>query len=380
MALPYKLEYLFNLFGPLSFLSFLNPVILLVAIPNFLQHLFSLRQTETTLYYYYPCEILAFIFISAVFGLKFLLKFNITQKYKNLIYITIILVALSFTFQLGPQFDILPKIKERCLLSDDAIEKNKFIKMVPKGSSVISTFVFLPKLSTITDRLYSFHRVISEFGTPLDRRLLLPDDLEFALIDFNDSLTFSNFYQSVARHKYLMDFFEKSHWGLVKASNNTVFLKKGHIGDFNLYEAVYSAPDKNIKNVSFDNNIKLISYDLEKNVFEKKEGIHIVFFWQALGKIYKDYLLSFILADSNDVIRHSVVHPLCYRIYPASVWQENEIVKENCWFSIPSGVSSGKYKIYIGIIDPFTGKLCDIKSPGPKKETAWAELCDITVR
>lgn len=380
MALQDKLEYLFNLFGPLSFLSFLNPAILLAALPNFLQHLLSLRETETALYYYYPSEMLAFIFVSAVFGLKFLLKPNITQKYKYAIYITVIFVALSFSFRLGPQPDILRQMRKGCLLTDDAIKKDNFIKMVPKKSSVIATFNFLPKLSNITDNLYSLHRVLAQ--TPLSDGSSLPDlnQPEFALIDFDDSMTFYNFYQPYAGYADLRSFLAMWQLRPVRALENTVLFKRDYKGDFGLYELVGSAAGSNLKTAVFDGSIKIIGYKLEKNTFDKNDEIWITFFWQALGKIAKDYSLSVVLVDSSDVIRQSMMHPLCYRIYPANFWQEEEIVKENYWFSISSGINSGKYKIYVGILDPLTGKLCDIASLSHKKEIGWIELCDITVR
>ncbi|MDP1852710.1 MAG: DUF2079 domain-containing protein [Candidatus Omnitrophota bacterium] len=379
IAMPQKMEYLFNLFGPLSFLSFLNPVILLAVLPNFLQHLLSLRETETTLYYYYPSEMLAFIFVSAVFGLKFLLKSSVTQKYKYLISATIIFVALSFSIRLGPQPDISRQIRKGCLLTGDAIEKDNFIKIIPKNSSVIATFNFLPKLSNITDSLYSLHRVLAGTSLSEDSSLLVLDQPEFALIDFDDSMTFYNFYQPYAGYADLRSFLARWQLRPVRALENTVLFKRDYKGDFGLYESVGSALDSNLKADVFDGSIKIIGYKLEKNIFGKKDKILITFFWQALGKIAKDYSLSIVLVDSSDMIRQSMIHPLCYRIYPTSSWQEEEIVKENYWFSISSGISSGKYKIYVGILDPLTGKLCNISPADTKKEIGWVELCGISI-
>lgn len=157
----HKLNYIIYIFGPLSFLSFLKPSILLIPLPNFLQHLLSLRLTETYPTYYYPAESLAFVFIASIYGMKRLLKIEFFSKHKNVFYVIIPVIAIFFNSILGPQIDMLLQMKEVCRKSETVIAKDKFIGMIPKQAAVVSTFEFLPKLSNLTERLYSFHRILT---------------------------------------------------------------------------------------------------------------------------------------------------------------------------------------------------------------------------
>ena len=67
-----KLIFLFQLFFPLGFLSFIKPSFLLVGSPIFFQHLLSLNPRHTEIIYHYQAEHIPFIFISAIFGISFL--------------------------------------------------------------------------------------------------------------------------------------------------------------------------------------------------------------------------------------------------------------------------------------------------------------------
>jgi len=379
MFIPQKLNYLFNLFGPLSFLSFFSPLILLIPAPNFLQHLLSLRMTETTLYFYYPSEILAFIFISAIFGLKFLLRLNLSRKLVHAYYVIVPIIAIFFSIQLGPQLYMLRQIRLACRETDAVKQKNNFITMIPRGSSVVSTFEFLPKLSNITDKLYSFHRVITGLYNP-DTKFTLPEEVNFALIDFNDSLTFRGFFASLGGRSNLMNFFKKNHWGPVEVAENIVLFKKNYHGDISLFESVESVARENLVNITFDNDIELLSYKIKNSVLKKEDKIQLTFFWRRIKAIDKDYWLFTMFLDSDGKIIYNSFHPLCYRIYPSNTWKEKEIIREDYRMLIPSYINKGNYNLCLGIFDSSNGKSCRVSSDTIKERNAWwINLTDISI-
>jgi len=75
-------DYLWNLFAPLGFLSLLSPVIL-IALPEFAVNLLSQDSNMRSVVFHYTAVITPFIFIAAIFGLKRIsnIEYRISKKY-----------------------------------------------------------------------------------------------------------------------------------------------------------------------------------------------------------------------------------------------------------------------------------------------------------
>lgn len=69
-----RLEYLNILFFPLGFLSFASPLFLIFALPDFAISLLSNNPQLRQIYYQYSATITPFVFISAIYGMRFLRK------------------------------------------------------------------------------------------------------------------------------------------------------------------------------------------------------------------------------------------------------------------------------------------------------------------
>lgn len=356
MFLPHKLYYLMVLFGPLSFLSLLSPSILLIALPNFLQHFISSRITEVSLSFYYPSEMLAFIFISAIFGLSSLLKFSWVRERRVWCYIIVSVVAVTFSVRLSPQLLLFNELRSICTITDDARIKDDFIRQIPQGAAVISTFQLMPKLSDRTDRLYSFHRVL-EGRYHSKKDFVLPSDIEFALVDFNDPLTFTSFFSSQVNKRNILSFVKENQWGPLGAEGNLVFFKKNSPKNLSICDTGFFTESGNPIHATFDNGIELISYILDEEALQNSRRLKISFFWRALKKIDDDYWLFVAISDKEGHSLYSTVHPLCYRVYPPNAWKNGETVKEDYWLTMPRYFDKGSYRLYVGLFDAVKNKV-----------------------
>ena len=95
-----KLLYLTALFGPLAFLSFLDPITLIATIPWLAASLLSVNPLYYTIGTQYPAFVSPFIFVSAVNGIKKLSKFNIKKNILNKIAFLMLGCLLVSTFLL----------------------------------------------------------------------------------------------------------------------------------------------------------------------------------------------------------------------------------------------------------------------------------------
>ena len=86
-------EYLVSTLGPVSFLSLFSPLHLLIVAPEFGINLISKSGAMRNIYFHYTAVITPFIFISALYGLKFLL--NLSRKIKQYTWLFISLLTVS---------------------------------------------------------------------------------------------------------------------------------------------------------------------------------------------------------------------------------------------------------------------------------------------
>ena len=134
-----RIYYLSQLFGPLGYLSLLFPILLIFAIPDLMINLLSANPQLHQIYYQYSSTITPFIFISAIYGARFLMgKFKILTGEKIAMYILITtLVSLYFTGPIPgskrPNIDMFTKQLENKVVVTKAIDS------IPKNVSVAST-------------------------------------------------------------------------------------------------------------------------------------------------------------------------------------------------------------------------------------------------
>lgn len=240
----WKILFMFQLLGPLCFLSLLSPAVLLISLPLLLQHLLSSRITEWVIYYHYTAELIPFIFISAIYGAKRVMMINIFKNW-TIFMVFFTAVILFSNIMLGPHFYYIPALWRTFENDPMDYHRDRLIKLIPEDASVVATFQFQSHLAN-RKKLYSFHHIstgvttLSEYAN-LKIKYDVPEDIEYVLIDFDDPLTFSGSYYGFYRRGQeisIKRFLKDRNFGILDMAERIVLFKKGYKGDLILDDLV----------------------------------------------------------------------------------------------------------------------------------------------
>jgi len=349
MFKPLKIVYLAELLISVSFLPLLSLWALLPVFLIFLQHLLSSRASEISLHFHYTAELIPFIFVAFIFGIRNLTSLKLNSR---LIGSVLLFNAILAHGYFGPHLHLLEKFKE--LREDYGIgQKTRMLEEIPPDASVVTTFNFLSHLSH-RENLYSFHYVFYGFYTLSDHPYHLPDKVDYALIDFNDWLTFGGFY-GLSNYQHLVDFFRSNHWGAIDVENNVVLFKKGADDKYRLFDILKDRPiPSHSTDDLIDQRIKLYGYDAK---LIGTNQLQLILYWKPLKPESKDihWFIDFI--DYNGKIFAEQIRPMDYQIWPTQAWKPGEYIKEYQYISLTPSLMGRIKHLSLGFFDFATGKL-----------------------
>ncbi|MEK7451162.1 MAG: DUF2079 domain-containing protein [Patescibacteria group bacterium] len=134
-----QIDYLLKLFAPLGFASIFAPFYLIFALPDLFINLLSNNRQLHEIYYQYSATITPFVFISAIFGIKRIIR--IFPKLSLLaISLFILLATLTSSYFFGP----LPGAKNPNNLmfikpQNDKLFIENFLSRIPRKYSIAAT-------------------------------------------------------------------------------------------------------------------------------------------------------------------------------------------------------------------------------------------------
>ena len=362
-----SLNYLFNIFLPVLFIPLLALVKLLPVFPFFFQHLLSARPSDLSMNYHYTAEIIPFVFFSLVYGISRLLKIKFIREH------VFVLKSVLMAFILFSSLLYGPLIKESLRLNSDYrkdysdFAKKEFIAKVPRAAAVVATFEFLPALAN-RKSLYSLHHPYMGFYTLSSKRYSLPDDVKYAVIDFNDGLTFRGFYQPEG-YKNLQEIFLKDQWKIIGMVDSLVMLKKSsEKQDFICAKVSPKEEDQGKEILKVGESFALKSAHFVR--IEDQAGIEATFYWQSFKKTGLDIQMFITLTDSQGRAIKSLMHPICYRIFPTQSWQEGDNYKELLRIYIPEGYFKDDIFIIAGFYDYLAGNIIKLNIDGGSYDLA----------
>ncbi|MFH0940669.1 MAG: DUF2079 domain-containing protein [Candidatus Omnitrophota bacterium] len=370
MLAPQKCVYLFQLFSPLSFISLFSPLWLLAAFPLFAQHLLSSRITQVMIYYHYSSELIAFIFVAFVFGIKSLLRFKKIAQYRLFFGIFLFFVSIVSTFSFGPHFKLLGMATRDYIKDDSDHQKEAFLKKVPFDAPIMATFEFLPRMANRRE-LYSFHHHYMGHYTLSSRPYRVPDTVRYALLDFNDNLTFNSFY-SPQGYKNTQELLSRGKWGVADAKDSIVLFRKDAQDKMTLYSvlSLEPNPEHNIP-VAIDQQIEFLGFD-DKEI--DAQSMHLTFYWRSLKETQSDFIVFIDFIDENGKDVYRALWPICYRIYPTNAWRSGQWIAEEAYLTIPSHLAPGRYSLEMGFFDFRTRLLYFANSQDPLGRIFLREL------
>jgi uncharacterized membrane protein len=352
---PPKLAYIFQLFVPVAFFSLYSPGFLLMTIPIFMQNLLSLVGSHSKINFQYVATLIPFIFASVVFAFKNLLRPKTLFLKRHIILGVFLSFSIGSAFALkAPQVYLL-KYFSAYKFTDLEKAKTQLIYQIPNNASVIATFQFLPRLA---DRynLYSMHFVATGFKMYTNEKYEPPQNLDYALIDFNEPLMLGSFFPPQAADN-IRGFLERGHWQVLKAAGDTVLFKKGNSTGLNLCEIVVNPKIENMLNANINDQILLLGYDVVNDEADGGKILHLIFYWKRTADFDTPVGFFIQFLDSTGVTKFTDVHTFGYRIYMPHNMPKDQVMREERYILIPSGVGNKAYNMRAGLFSLENGAI-----------------------
>jgi len=347
------LVYLVKIFLPVAFIPLFNPFLLLPAVPFFFQHMFSARPTDLSIYYHYTAEITPFVFMSLIYGVKFLLqrRLVINQRFFKIAFLCLILLV---NFMYGPHFRIFKPVWMD--YKYDYLDKYKdiFVSKIPKDAAVVATFEFLPHLSQ-RQYLYSFHHVYMGFYTLSNKPYLLPVNAEYALLDFNDRLTFQGFY-TPAGYKNIQNFILSGDWRVVDFMESLVLFKKHPETSYLLCQKLDKLETRpaQIVDLDIDNALTFLGFDINRN--SDQDTLDLTLYYKSIDYTSKVINLVLEIWSKDERLLARLMHPICYGIFPTNSWQKESVYLDRLKLKVPSAGLGKGWQLKTYFFDSFKGE------------------------
>lgn len=342
---PPKFLYLIQLFIPLGFLSLLSPAILFIAFPIFMQNLLSSVATHHQIYYQYVALLIPFIFYAAIISLHKLLIHKTLLRWEKVLIIVFLTIVISASIFLGSPQTSMFKFFRAYRLDVEAVNKAALVKSMPLDAAVMASFQFLPHLANRAN-LYSAHFLSTGFKMYTSSKYQPPEELDYFLIDFNEPLLISSFFNSNSSDN-IRNFLEEKNFRVVKAFGDIVLFKRNFSAGFKIWEPGDSFDIQNTINANIDNKIRLTGYDskLEKGLADNGKILHLVYYWEQLNSLDRPIGVIIQFFDTQDNVVYSNFHYFGYRIYAVNQkLPVGKIFKEHHLILLPLQIfSKGDY-------------------------------------
>ena len=346
---PVKIHYLFDIFSPTSFLSFLSPLVLLMAVPIFMQNLLSQAWTHSQIYYQYVAMLIPFIFASVVFAFRKLFRNGAIFSKRNILLGVFLFISVISAFRLNsPQVGFLRYIRAYRYTYRE-MAKDALVKEIPRSASTIATFQFLPKLAS-RHEIYSMHFIATGLRMNTKVKYEPPVNLDYALIDFNEPLMINSFFPAGAPDN-IRTFLENGNWRILKAADDIVLLKRDYSDGPRICEIVQNPKIENVLNANINNQLLLLGYNVISDPGDSRNILHLVFFWKRTAdfKIPAGLFINFFGTDGK--IGFSSIHMFGYRIYMPEFFPKDQIVKEERFILFPDGARNKAYTMKAGLFN-----------------------------
>lgn len=344
-----NLIYLLQLFVPLTFIPFFGFEFIIILSPFLFQHLLSNRFTEQTITYHYAAEMLPFIFLAFIYGLKRMSKLNMLSPFFRLI---IVIFAVFGAIYWGPLAYLAVNHNSLKVERLDG-ERNNFIQRIPKDAGVIATFELLPRLSH-RKYLFPFINIIKGCYPYSYKEFVLPGSVEYALIDFGDFLS----RWLIREHKNVASLnmralVENPQWGIMDIADSVVLMKKGEQGKRSLFNILKKEPKvaDTVKSI-IDNSIELQSCQFKDNY---PHDFQVIFYWKCLNTTSRDINVIFDIINSRGQTVFTLPRLICYGIYPTFQWNKGQIIEEKRMIVIPRDLPRGVYAVKVRFYDADNG-------------------------
>jgi len=354
MTNPDKLAFVSSLFGPLGFLSILNPLTLLPSLPILIQRLLSDRFTETKIIFHYQAEFIPFVFVSAIYGIRRMLAWRF--KVAHLLPI-IILAVFPISAMISSDIPLRMKIAFNLRKNDSAaiMDRNMALDKIPPGQPVAATFAFLPKLANRA-ALYSIHHIYTGRYTLSSAPYKVPGDIKYVVIDTADGLTFrgGSFYGH-GQYRNLQAMLSNGTWKVISNVGTLLVLEKFYSTQCSGPDLVHFVAPGIVMNTNVLHNhpasLELAGFNLNTQI---QDGpVHLTLFWNKRKPDPVEYDIHLSIIDDG-VLYSGILSPGA-RIWPTQSWpaqtETNRIISDEHYIHIQRPISDpSKLQIQAAVV------------------------------
>ena len=353
-------EFFYNVFGILFFIPLLRPDILLINVPHILIRMLSCNINEQTIYFHYTAALAPFVFFGLIFSLRTLCK--CLKKISDYKYILLVLMLIFEIVRMVYIWIDRPDITQFKLYTTtkENITRQKFINDIPINSGVVASFGPLSHLAN-RNKVYSLHSFFGRTG----RSKILPAETSYVLFDPNAGILSTFFEAKWLFDKKFLPYLLANNFGLVKARGEILLFERGRANTQKIFE-IKKNTEVSSAHPIFCVNGELTLVDIESQHINDGNGIEqVTFYWRPEVIRISDYLIRIIVHKRGGPAFYAD-HALGYYMYPPSIWNKGDIVKENYWLILPK-LAAGEYILSAFMIKRNAGKvsneyvLCNFK-------------------
>jgi len=345
-----KLLYLFHLLIPLGFVSLFSPSALIMVLVSLAEGLLSSRFSHFSIRYQYSSIITPFIFISAIYGVRNILRWKWPRGKAKIILPVILIFSIVSAKYLGPLFNLPEGIQLWRVTQEDRVRQT-LVDEVPPAASVATTFEFGPKLSMRPQLFLFYHLYASSRKLGFAQHIPIMQEMaEYVLIDFNDWLTFYDFY-TPGGYKSIFNYLTEGKWRLVTTVNSLALYKKSDHSDLGVVSNVTGSEYPRLKNIPNIPELKFAGVKLNKNKVLNEPVISLEVNLKCDESLRDNMLLAARFTSHTDRSKgFQQFYFAPYRIYPTSLWRPGDIVRQKCNLMVPEDIPGGEYDLILSLI------------------------------
>lgn len=353
ILIPEKLGSTILLLLPLCFISLVHPPTFLIGFSMILGNMLSENLLQSSIRFYYTASITPFIFISSIYGLKFLLdkpkiimgvlkkidllntfsRSNLVLAFSSVILFSSIMCSALY----GPlPYSLDPYSEEFFSKKIGAKAAREMFKFIPPDASVSAANNLGAHISNRENiYIFPYHYKVPEYvvvnlAKPYYGARVLEDREKF-----NGKIK-----ELVFQQNYGIFFFKDGYTILKKDYNNSAGIKK---------IALTNEKPSHVMDIDLNDEINFSGYTLNTLIIKPKIPFRIIYFWKALKNPGANYYILVKFVDEDGRIVFEQDHEPVYGLYPTSAWEEKEKIKEVYWVELPITVHPGIYHIYVGL-------------------------------
>lgn len=347
-----KLGYVVLLLVPVCFVSLLHLPTFFVGFSIAVANMLSTNISQASIRFYYTATITPFVFISCVYGLRFLLSkqkiiMNLAKKvvpanilsrsdFAHALSSVILFSSIVSSVLYGPLPYSQDPYSDEFLVNKEGVSSaEEMFKLIPPDASVSASNNLGAHICN-REKAYIFPYHYS-------------DEPEYVIVN----LAKPYYGTRINREKFnenIKELLFQRNYGVFYFKDGYTILKKGYKDKSGIKNIVLTT-DKpaRIVDAVLNNEIGFWGYTLNTQTIRPKMPFRIVYFWKVFKEPEHNYHMLVRLVDEGGEIIFQHDHEPAYGLYPTSSWNESERISEVYWVELPITVHPGIYHLYVGI-------------------------------